>query len=463
MNTAWKDPAFMKIDRASFVTQGALLIAIALLPAVMSGQNAERKLSLPEAIDIAIRQNRDLQLARLGVAENQAKKAEARSSYYPHIANDSKFTHVTELAGVEIPAGAFSNTTASGPIPTKTLFIGQGSDTSYTSGTGLTQPITQMFKIHNANRTADADLETSKQELTDTQSAIGLEVRQLYFSILIATEQREAAELEVAADQTKEEETKQDISQGNALEVAALESRANLLQAKQTALAQEIKIRDLTLQLNDLLGLPLESRLQLESSSPSFELPLPSRAEALQRVVADSARIKIAEETLIKAKAGKGAAKDNYIPEITGLARYSYQSGIPLLVHNFGIFGFSMTYDLFDGGKRRAEVDEADTKVHEAEVNLEKVKEELTIQLQAAYNKLEESGSLVTVASEVLKARQELARVTREQFEKNAALASSRDEALARMHEAQAGLFEATLGHSLAEAEVLRILNQSPR
>lgn len=320
-----------------------------------------------------------------------------------------------------------------------------------------------MFKIHNANRAADADLETSKQELTDTQSAIGLEVRQLYFSVLIATEQREAAELEVAADQTKEEETKQDISQGNALEVAALESRANLLQAKQTALAQEIKIRDLTLQLNDLLGLPLESRLQLESSSPSFELPLPSRAEALQRVAADSARIKIAEETLIKAKAGKGAAKDNYIPEITGLARYSYQSGISLLVHNFGIFGFSMTYDLFDGGKRRAEVDEADTKVHEAEVNLEKVKEEVTIQLQAAYNKLEESGSLVTVACEALKARQELARVTREQFEKNAALASSRDEALARMHEAQAGLFEATLGHSLAEAEVLRILNQSPR
>ena len=111
-------------------------------------------LTLPQAIDLALKQNRTLQLARLAVTETEHKKTIARSAYYPQIKNDSSILHVTELAGIEIPTGAFGSPSATGAIPGKSLFIGQGSATTYTSGTGLAQPLTQMFKIHESDRAA---------------------------------------------------------------------------------------------------------------------------------------------------------------------------------------------------------------------------------------------------------------------------------------------------------------------
>ena len=119
-------------------------------------------LTLSQAIDLALKQNRTLQLSRLAVSDSEHKKEIARSAYFPQIKNESSILHVTELAGIEIPAGAFGVPKATGAIPSTSLFIGQGSATAYTSGTGLAQPLTQMFKIRESNRAATVDLNTAK-------------------------------------------------------------------------------------------------------------------------------------------------------------------------------------------------------------------------------------------------------------------------------------------------------------
>lgn len=92
------------------------------------------QLTLSQAIDLAFKQNRDLKLAQLSVVDAEHKKEIARSDYFPHIKNESSVLHVTEFAGVEIPAGTFGVPPAVGPIPGHTLLIDQGALTAYTSG-----------------------------------------------------------------------------------------------------------------------------------------------------------------------------------------------------------------------------------------------------------------------------------------------------------------------------------------
>ena len=116
---------------------------------IRAENSSPMQLTLSQAIDLALKQNRDLKLAQLAVIDKEHKKEIARSDYFPHIKNESSVLHVTELAGVEIPAGTFGVTPAIGPIPGHTLLIDQGALTGYTSGTGLAQPLTQMFKSTN--------------------------------------------------------------------------------------------------------------------------------------------------------------------------------------------------------------------------------------------------------------------------------------------------------------------------
>jgi outer membrane protein TolC len=437
------------------------LVLMAVSHGAVAQNNAPLPLTLTQAIDLALKQNRELKLAQLAVVDSEHKKEIARSAYYPLISNESKFTHITELAGVEIPLGAFGNHPSTGPIPGQTLFLDQGLTTAYTSGTGLEQPVTQMFRIRESNRAAAADIKSARAQANQTQNQIALKVRQLYYGILIAQLKQQAAQEEITASQVKLQESLDEVERGQALEEVALESRASALDARQAALVQRLQIHDLTISLDDLLGLPLNTNPVLEADS-SAPAPIPSREECIRIAQDRSPEIQAAKQSVEKAKAGLAAAKDEYIPDVTGLARYSYQSGIPFLVHNFGTFGFSFTYDLFDGGKRVAEIKDSRTLLSQAELNLARIEDEVTVQVETAYDKVEQMQDLVGVADQVMQTRAEASRVTDRRFEQTAALASARAEAHAKTISAQASSLEATLGLFLAQGDLRRTMGELP-
>ncbi len=453
-----------RLSRSLFrlVSLGALLQG-SFAVSTLAQDNAPMALTLPAAIDLALKQNRDIQLAQLAVVDSEHKKQIARSAYFPQIKNESTVLHLTELEGVVFPAGAFGVPPATGPIPPHTLTIDQGSLTAYTSGTGLAQPLTQMFKIHASNRAAAADINSAKIEVNQAQNEIALKARQLYYGILIAQQKQKAAVEEVDASQVSLQESTEAVARGKALEVAALNSRAALLDAKQSVLTNSLQVRDLTFALNDLLGLPLTTQLLLSEEPAAATVSIPAREECVRIAHEQSPEVRAAQQAVEKAKAGVSAAKDAYIPDVTGIARYSYQSGIPFLVHNFGTFGVTFTYDLFDGGRRSAEIGESRTQLAQAELNLTRAEESISVLVETSYDQVEQMQGMVGVAEELLKARTEAARVADRQFEQSAALASARAEAAAKLSAARASLLEADLGLSLAQGQLKRAMGQIPR
>jgi len=423
----------------------------------------EVSLTLNDAIDMALRNNHVLQLAGLEVTASEHQKKIAQSAYYPQIQNQSTAFHITELQGVVIPTGAFGNTAATGPIPGQTLTIDQGELTFYTSGTGLAQPITQYYKIRASNRAAAADVNTAKLKLTQAQYDVALKVRQVYYEILIAQLKKQAAEEQLQTAEQRDHETQNDVSRGAALQVTALESHAAWLNAKQTVLTERLEVDDLTLNLDNLLGLPIGTRLKLDADAALPSSDIPARADGLRIAKDQSPQILAARQAVLKARAGLTAAKDAYIPDITGIARYSYQSGVPFLVHNFGTFGVNLTYDLFDGGKRNEEIRHSQTLVNEAEVNLTRLTDDLEVEVNAAYDKVERIEEMLGVARSVMDLRTEAARVSDQQYQQSSVLLSDKINAHAQATQAHASLVEATLGLVLAQNEVKRTIGQMPR
>ena len=451
--------------KARFSTRLTLIVAAVLLQAGtgFAQNSAVMQLTLPQAIDLALKQNRSVKLAQLGLVENEQKKKIAHADYFPRLKNESTVFHITELQQVVIPEGTFKAPGIVGPIPSKAAIIGQGDLTAYTSGTGLSQPLTQMFKIHQENRAATADIHSANEKLKEAENDVVLKVSQLYYGILIAQLTGEAAKAEADAAQVKFEESTTSVQEGSALEVVALESRAAILDAKQTVLKQSLQVRDLTLELNNLLGLPLNTKLQLSEEPFVAPSSITPREECVRIAREQSPDVRAAEQAVERARAELEAAKYAYMPDLSAFARYSYQSGIPFLVHNFGWFGAIFEYELFDGGRRKAEIGEARTMLSQAEVNLDKEEEEVAVEVEIAYDKVEQMLTLVTVAEEALKTRTEGARIADIQFEQGAALASARAEAASKMSSAKASLLEANVELSLAQAELKRVMGLSLR
>ena len=75
----------------------------------------------------------------------------------------------------------------------------------------------------------------------------------------------------------------------------------------------------------------------------------------------------------------------------------SYQNGVPFLVHNFGTFGLTLDYDVFDFGKRRAAVRENEAKLAEAQENLTRLKEAVSVRIERTLNKVESTAHMLQV------------------------------------------------------------------
>ncbi len=134
-----------------------------------------------------------LKIARLKVTENEQKKAGERSAYFPSITNQSNVLRVTELQNIGIPAGAFG-TVGGALVPAQGVTLPQGQKTFITSGTQISQPLTQLIRIHQANRIAAAEVAVSRDDLKNAENQVALQVHTLYFGILIARLQKQAAD-----------------------------------------------------------------------------------------------------------------------------------------------------------------------------------------------------------------------------------------------------------------------------
>lgn len=433
----------------------------ALLVCALSAYGGEtRRLRLAEAVRMALEQNRSLKIARLKVQEHVYIKDAARSAYFPAITNDSNILHVTELQTLTVPAGAFG--TVSGvPVPGRNTDVGQGKSTFYSSGTMMAQPLTQLLRIHAENRVALAEVSASRDDLKKAENEIAFDVHALYYGILIAQLQKQAADRETASASETLRENENDVRGGSALQVAEMQSRAELLQSQQSGLTSELQIEDYTAELNDLLGLPLDTKLELEAEEVT-SLPVLSKAEYVKAAWEENPEIRSAESAIEKSRAGVAAAKTAYIPDVTAFARYSYQDGVPFLVRNFGTFGVNVKYTLWDFGKRRAEVRERDTQLAEAEQNLEHLKEQTAVAVERSYNKLERTRNMVDVATQVTKLREETERLANNQVQQGVVLISDVRHAGAATYKAKADLLQANLAYLLAWAELERTVGRTP-
>lgn len=423
---------------------------------------APRHITLREAVQLALKQNHVVRIAGLKVAEKQDAKDVARSAYLPSVRNESRILQVTDTQFIQIARGSLG-TIAGTPVPDTSDVISQGGRTFVTSGTGLVQPLSQLFtRIKPENEAAQADLNASRADAQETQNEVALRVHQIYYQLLIAQLRGGAAAAKIRANQDLESESVQQVKYGSALDQQLIESRVQVLQAKQDLLTTELQISDLTMQLDDVMGLAVTTQLTLDSEVPAAQETC-HREECVQIARTSHPEVVAARAEVEKASAGVRLAKADYLPDVSAFARYSFQNNVPFLAHNFGTFGAELTYDLFDGGRRRASVRESGSKLAQAKENLARVTDDVELRVETALNKLDRTKEMVNVSEQLLTLRTESSRVTAQQVVSGEALQSQADAGVAQELDAKTMLLAAQLDYVQAHDELLQAMGMAPQ
>jgi outer membrane protein TolC len=441
-----------------------LASAVCTIAAYADGQTdgaSPRHISLHEAVQLALQHNHLVRINEYKVEEKQHAKEVARSEYFPSIHNDSNFLHLTDTQLIEVGTGSLG-TAAGTPIPPQNAIVNQGGRDLTTSGTQLTQPLTTLLKIRAANDIAQAELKASRDTTQQTENDVALTVHQLYYKILIAEVHRSATEARIKASQDLQSERVEQVKFGSTLQQELIDSRAQLLQAKQELLTTDLQLSDLKLQLNDAMGLPLTTPLDLDPNAVQFQQEC-ERQSCVTLALAAHPEITAARHEVEKAAAAVHLAKvDIGVPDVDAFARYSYQNQVPFLARNFGTFGVHFSYDIFDSGRKRALLHEREAQLSQAKENLARVSDGVELAVQTAYNKFERTQQMLKVSEELLALRTESKRVLQQELEHGAALSSQADLAVAQEYDAKTLLLQSQLDYTQAHDEITHAMGRTP-
>lgn len=450
----------MKPKALTLLMATALSASLALADQT-GGVSPARHITLQEAVQLALKHNHNVRIAQYGVAEKQHAKEAAKGSYYPSLRNDTSFLHLTDTQLIEIKEASLS-APGGPPIPPVNSVINQGGTNLTTSGTQLTQPLTSLLKVKHANEIAEADVKASREQASLAENDVALAVHQVYYSILIAQAHRSATEARIKAFLDLQSERVEQVKFGSALEQESLESRAQSLQSKQELLTTDLQLSDLKLKLNDLMGLPLTTGLDLDPTVSEAQAACP-REECVKAALDSHPEIRKARAEVEKAEAAIRLAKtDIWVPDVEVFARYSHQDNVPFLANNFGTFGVHFGYDLFDGGRKRAVLRERQAQLSEAKEYLAKLTDEVELAVETAYNKLDRTHEMLKVSEEVLALRSESNRVRQQELLQGAALKSQADMAAAQEYDAKALLLQSQLDYSEAHDEFIHAIGRTP-
>ena len=426
-----------------------------------NGSGPSRRITLHEAVQLALKHNHNVRIAGFAVDEKQHAKEAAKGSYFPSIRNDSSFVRVTDTQLLQINPGSLG-TVGGTPIPAATSVLNQGGRSLTMSGTQITQPLTSLLKIKRANDIAQAEVKASREKAQLTGNDVALAVHEVYYTVLIAQAHRSATEARIKAAQDLASERIEQVKFGSSLEQESIESRAQLLQAKQELLTTDLQLEDLQLKLDDLMGLPLTTALDLDPvSAGSLETcPL---AECLTTATASHPEILEARAEVEKAEAAVRLARtDIWVPDVEAFGRYSYQNNVPFLARNFGTFGIHLGYELFDGGRKRAVKQEREAQLTQAKENLARLTDDVELAVHSAYHKLERTQQMLKVSEEIVALRSESNRVLQQELLQGAALKSQAAMATAQEFDAEALLLQSQLNYSQAHDEFIHAMGGTP-
>jgi outer membrane protein TolC len=425
---------------------------------------AARRITLREAVDLALARNHAVRLAQLSVDEKDRAKEVAKSGYFPFVRNDTTLVHLTDTQLIEIPAGGLA-VVGNNPVPPQTLILNQGGVSAATNGTGVVQPLTQLFRVRAANDVARAEADAVRGKARGIEDETALKVHQIYYRILITDVRRGAVLARLQASEDLQRERIQQVRYGSALEAELIESRAHALQARQELLTTELQRSDLQMQLNDVIGLPLTTPLLLDPNVAAISEPS-ERCEhdACVREALDShPEVAEARAQVEKAASAVRFAKYDLVPDVDVFARYSFQNNVPFLADRFGTVGIRASVDLFDGGRKRAVIRERETQLAQAKENLARISDEVELRVQTAYNKIERTRQMVAVSEELLALRSESRRVAAALLVNGGALGSQAKESDAQELEARAALLQSQLDYVQAADEMNAAVGRRPR
>src|ERR1051326_2705182 len=151
-------------------------------------------LTLDEAVQIAIANNRSLKITSLEVDKSKWKLAEVKTKRLPSFSGTVLGSELLNEVSFSFPAGSFGTIPGGGPLPSTVTQVKRSRQPiAYVLGEAK-QPLSQLYKIQLGVRAQQLGTELASQKARAEKQNLVKDVKQAYYSVLQSESELETTE-----------------------------------------------------------------------------------------------------------------------------------------------------------------------------------------------------------------------------------------------------------------------------
>ena len=387
----YKFDLFLKADSLKMVNlsnRGAIRATAVLQP----GPDGVFRLTLDEAQQAAAGASNPL--VRLGELQVEAAKQHrlgVEAQYFPNLSSSYMGLHFNKHPGDVL--------TVQGPLlGQRQVAVNIINKDQNTVNLLAVQPITPLFAIHQLVKIAQADENIARAKAGMPVAETAMKVEKNFFELLVA--QRELTSAQANA---RKIQAKWLTASSSGVTSVSTEQETEMISAEKAIIDPASKVKELTASLDEMLGMPEGTKLELVPPGPLVENT--SLTEVTDKAMAANAEVVEAEQTAIKAHAAATISKMEYAPTVAALGGYTNQTAINVVFPRAAAYiGTTASWTIFDFGKREHGVKESKANAEAADLGVQLTKAKVAAGVKSSCLELDRSRQLYQLARRMVSA-----------------------------------------------------------
>lgn len=382
-----------------FLLTSLLLIAGVTRQAM--AQVSTTTLTLDQAIQIALKNNRETKNARLDVDKANDKLHTYRTRRLPSFKVSSLISQPLSTFDTTFEKGIFGTYEGIGSLPADDTVITSSTNTTGLLVSQVTQPVTQLRRIGLQIKQQELGVQISETQLRAKEQALVNEVKRAYYAVLQTENAARAAEESVKLYRELERLTGEYVTQQVALKTDLMDVQTRFAKAEYEVLTLTNALSAQKEQLNNLLGRDVRTEFDLANPVETAQGTMreTNLAEARKRAVEQRPEIREARLRLQQATLDRRAKKSEFVPDVSltfnHVATFNYSNFIPRSVTSVGV---QVEWEVFDWGRKKKEVAEKTRNVAQADNNLLETQSLVLMEVNSKFRTLQESSQLIRIA-----------------------------------------------------------------
>ncbi|MCU7498246.1 MAG: TolC family protein [Bacteroidota bacterium] len=382
----------------------SILLVLVLFAASLYAQSTSEgvlKISLGDAVNMALQKNKDILISRQDLDKSEAQISEAYGNALPQVNLSANYSRNIELPVLFLPAGVSFGApktdspsgTAASEHPTA---LKLGSNNSYTAGITLNQVLFSA-KVNTAIQIAKEYRNYTQYNTDATRENVVDSVKRAYYSVLLLQQVLEVSRQGLDLAKANYDNVSQLYKQGMASEFDYLRSGVQVSNTEPGVSKAENTLQLAKNGLKFLLGVDLKENIELTGELELDELP--------QGVIESESQTAVEKNSMIQALASQEnilekniqIQRSDYFPTLAAFGSYQYQTQDNTFqfsnynwAKNFTV-GLQISYPIFNGLQTKYRTEQAVIDKEKLSITRSKLEEGIKIQVEAARLKMMEA------------------------------------------------------------------------